>query len=119
MHDEATPEYKSVIDQMTAGQEFLWDNFGVIPKVGWQIDSHGHAPSTPSLFSMLGLDTLITSKIGDEVKADLTKNSNLNLVWQGHKIGENMEKHRILLHPTPNNFHIDFPFGFVTEEEFH
>lgn len=119
MHDEATPEYQSVIDQMTAGQEYLFENFGIIPQVGWQIDSHGHSAVTPSLFSMLGIDTVISTKIGASEKSVLTKGRQMNFIWEGHQISDEMEKYSVLMHPTPENFNIDFPFGFISKEEFH
>jgi alpha-mannosidase len=38
MHDEANPDFVSMIDQTTLGHRFLRDEFGVFPTTQWQID---------------------------------------------------------------------------------
>lgn len=37
MHDEAGTHYLDMIDQTTLGHQYLLQQFGVAPKVGWQI----------------------------------------------------------------------------------
>lgn len=37
MHDEAATHYVAMIDQTTLGHRKLWEEFGVFPKIGWQI----------------------------------------------------------------------------------
>jgi len=38
MHDEANPDYVSMIDQTTVGHRWLQETLGVTPKATWQID---------------------------------------------------------------------------------
>lgn len=35
MHDEACPHYEDMINNMMAGHEFVFKEFGVRPRVGW------------------------------------------------------------------------------------
>lgn len=37
MNDEASVHYEATIDQFTEGHRFLLEEFGVVPKIGWQI----------------------------------------------------------------------------------
>lgn len=43
MHDEASPHYIDMIDQTTLGHSFIRNEFGQVPRVGWQIDPFGHS----------------------------------------------------------------------------
>jgi hypothetical protein len=44
MHDEANTHYLDMIDQTTLGHQFILQEFGVTPKIGWQVsaDGNGH-----------------------------------------------------------------------------
>ncbi len=37
MNDEASVHYEATIDQMTEGHNFLLQEFGVTPNIGWQV----------------------------------------------------------------------------------
>jgi hypothetical protein len=37
MNDEANVHYEATIDQLTEGHQFLFQEFGIVPRVGWQI----------------------------------------------------------------------------------
>ncbi len=64
MHDEAAPSYIDMIDQTALGHKFLLKEFGVRPRIGWQIDPFGHSEPQSSLFGTeLGFDGLFFGRL--------------------------------------------------------
>ena len=43
MHDEAATHFMGMIDQTTLGHDFLRQELGYVPSVGWQLDPFGHS----------------------------------------------------------------------------
>lgn len=41
--DEACPNYQDLVLNMHMGHRFLWEEFGVKPKIGWMLDAFGHS----------------------------------------------------------------------------
>lgn len=52
-HDEATPIFVDMLDQVTLGHSFILEQFGegALPKVQWQVDPFGHSAGEAMLFS--------------------------------------------------------------------
>lgn len=51
MHDEAATHFMGMLDQTTLGHEFLAEELGVKPRIGWQLDPFGHSATQASLLS--------------------------------------------------------------------
>lgn len=86
MHDEATPHYIDLIDQTTLGHWFIKDEFGQIPRVGWQIDPFGHSAVQAYLLGAeLGFDSLFFARIDYQDRAKRLKEKKLEVIWQGSK----------------------------------
>jgi alpha-mannosidase len=43
MNDEAAPHYEDQINNMMYGHQFLKDEFGITPTIGWHVDPFGHS----------------------------------------------------------------------------
>ena len=64
MHDEATTHYIGMIDQTTLGHDFLKQELGVIPSIGWQIDPFGHSATQGGLLTTgMGFNALYFGRI--------------------------------------------------------
>ncbi|KAH7577124.1 hypothetical protein JRO89_XS01G0209000 [Xanthoceras sorbifolium] len=112
MHDEATPHYIDLIDQTTLGHRFIKDEFGKLPRVGWQIDPFGHSAVQAYLLGAeLGFDSLFFARIDYQDRAKRLKERTLEVVWRGSKsLGSSSQ---IFTGIFPR--HYDPPDGFTFE----
>jgi len=86
MHDEATPHYIDMIDQTTTGHRFLMEQFGVCPKVGWQIDPFGHSATQAALLSAeVGFVGLFFGRIDYEDLGQRQRNKSCEFVWRASR----------------------------------
>lgn len=82
MEDEAASNYNDAITQLRSGLEFLKDEFNVTPHIGWFLDQFGHSQSHGYLYTQFGYDKLVLGRSHVNLKADLYKNSDLELYWK-------------------------------------
>lgn len=86
MHDEAATHYIDMIDQTTLGHQFLKKEFGVTPRVGWQIDPFGHSAVQAYLLGAeVGFDSLFFARIDYQDREKRMAEKSLEVVWQGSK----------------------------------
>lgn len=81
MHDEACPTYEDMINNHMLGLEFVLKEFGVKPRIGWQVDPFGHSNTNARLFAEMGFDAWF---FGRQDWADYNKrvkNKELEWVW--------------------------------------
>ena len=72
-HDEALNDLYAILDHMTEGHKYLLANFGVRPKIGWQIDTFGHSSLTPMLFPLMGLKGKWHFCLGPGLRSDFLR----------------------------------------------
>lgn len=63
MPDEAVADYEAVIDSMTLGLQFIFNEFGVLPTVGFQVDPFGASTSFAWISNQLGFSAHVISRI--------------------------------------------------------
>uniref|UniRef100_A0A5B7CBJ8 Alpha-mannosidase n=1 Tax=Davidia involucrata TaxID=16924 RepID=A0A5B7CBJ8_DAVIN len=86
MHDEATPHYIDMIDQTTLGHRFIKEEFGLTPRIGWQIDPFGHSAVQAYLLGAeVGFDSFFFGRIDYQDRAKRKNEKSLEVVWQGSK----------------------------------
>ncbi|RLN90090.1 hypothetical protein BBJ28_00023468, partial [Nothophytophthora sp. Chile5] len=86
MHDEATPHYIAMVDQTAYGHKLLMEEFGISPRIGWQIDPFGHSATQGSLLSQgVGFDALYFARIDYQDYDQRKKNKDLEFIWRPSK----------------------------------
>nr|POE85660.1 putative alpha-mannosidase [Quercus suber] len=105
MHDEAATHYIDMIDQTTLGHRFIKEEFGIVPRIGWQIDPFGHSAVQAYLLGAeLGFDSLFFGRIDYQDRAKRINEKSLEFVWQGSKsLGSSAQNGRVdALYSTPS-----------------
>ena len=82
MHDESTPHYEDMINNMLIGHEFLQKEFNVKPNIGWHVDPFGHSSANPRLFADMGLKAWWFARIDSQDKEKRLKDKSLNYLWR-------------------------------------
>uniref|UniRef100_A0A0E0J2I3 Alpha-mannosidase n=1 Tax=Oryza nivara TaxID=4536 RepID=A0A0E0J2I3_ORYNI len=86
MHDEATVHYIDMIDQTTLGHRFIKEEFGQIPRIGWQIDPFGHSAVQAYLLGTeVGFDAFYFFRIDYQDRDTRKGTKELEVVWRGSK----------------------------------
>lgn len=95
MHDEAITNYKEMVSNMKLGLDFVYENFGIKPSIGWQIDPFGASASMVSVLHKLGYKKLIGNRISPELKKQMRSNDGYSFYWQGHQVDSNEHDSKI------------------------
>ncbi|GAV59507.1 Glyco_hydro_38 domain-containing protein/Glyco_hydro_38C domain-containing protein/Alpha-mann_mid domain-containing protein [Cephalotus follicularis] len=112
MHDEATTHYIDLIDQTTLGHQFIKEEFGQMPRVGWQIDPFGHSAVQAYLVGAeLGFDSLFFARIDFQDRAKRLNEKSLEVVWRGSRSLSSSAQIFTGIFPR----HYDPPDGFTFE----
>lgn len=82
MHDEACPIYEDMIENMMMGHNFITQNFGVKPRIGWQIDPFGHSNTNARFFAEMGFDAWFFSRIDYQDKNKRMNDLEMEWVWR-------------------------------------
>jgi hypothetical protein len=95
MHDEATTNYKEMISNIKLGLDFVHENFGVKPSIGWQIDPFGASASTVSILHKLGYKKLVHNRVDNKIKIQMRNSDGFSFNWQGHQVDPNERDSKI------------------------
>ena len=61
---------------------FLKNEFGVKPKIGWQLDPFGHSAVTAELFGEFGLETMVFARINEQEFEQRKIKKDLQFIWK-------------------------------------
>ena len=83
MHDEGAAHYVDMVDQTTLGHKFIFDQFGVQPTIGWQIDPFGHSATQAALLSAeVGFDALFFARIDFQDRNRRLATKETEYIWR-------------------------------------
>ena len=81
MHDEACPTYEDMINNMMLGHDFILKEFGVKPRIGWQVDPFGHSNANARIFAEMGFDALFFGRLDYQDKEKRLNEKALEWIW--------------------------------------
>ena len=112
INDEATPLYYNIADQIRIGHQFLLEEFGILPKTGWYIDSFGHSAGNAHVLAQLNFDYLVLGRMHVDFLDVMKNNHKTEFYWE--PFGKNNSNKKILTHVLP--LHYGYTF-FLTDLE--
>ncbi|KAH3763717.1 lysosomal alpha-mannosidase [Pelomyxa schiedti] len=81
MADEGIVTHEAVVNDMTEGHLYLFDELGVVPKVAWQIDPFGASDTIAALFKMMGLENEVHMRIDWRLRDEMKIQRTLEFIW--------------------------------------
>lgn len=64
------------------GHRFLWEEFGVKPKIGWMIDAFGHSQANTAMFADFGFEALFFSRMSGDERKKMQENNKSIFIWE-------------------------------------
>lgn len=81
MEDSAACNYNDAITQLRYGLEFVNNEFGIIPHIGWFLDQFGHSSSHGNIYSQFDFDYVVINRISKINKTQLFIKKDLEHYW--------------------------------------
>ena len=79
--DEATTNYSDILRNFEVAHDFLKQEFGVVPKVGWQLDPFGHSAANAELFAQMGMEAMFFARINGPEKDERKAKQDMEFIW--------------------------------------
>ena len=79
--DEATTNYADILRNFEVAHDFLKSEFGVTPKIGWQLDPFGHSAANALLFAQMGMEAIFFARVNEQVHEIRTQDRDMQFIW--------------------------------------
>ena len=63
------------------GHAFLQEEFGIKPKIAWQLDPFGHSAAHAELLSELGFETMVFARMNEQEAKHRKLEQDLQFIW--------------------------------------
>ncbi len=81
-NDEATPYYEDIMENFKIGNRWLYQEFGIIPTIGWQVDSFGTSATHAILLAQTGYEAIFFSRLDYLDRNYRRGNQTLEFIWK-------------------------------------
>ena len=79
--DEATTNYADILRNFEAAHDFLYEEFGITPTIGMQLDPFGHSAVNARLMAEMGMEAMFMGRINEDDKRERMDSQNMEWVW--------------------------------------
>ena len=97
-NDEANPSYHDIADQIRVGLQFLLEEFSVVPKTAWFIDSFGHSAGNAYMMSRLNYENLVLGRMHVDYLELIKERKIVEFNWVPFDLNRNIFTHIMPLH---------------------
>ena len=80
--DEACTNYSDVLRNFEEGHEFLRSEFGIVPKIVWQLDPFGHSSGMADLFAEIGFEATFFARMNPREAKIRAAEQDLEFIWK-------------------------------------
>ena len=115
MHDEACTHYEDMINNMYLGHQWLLNEFGVTPRIGWQVDPFGHSSANPRLFAEMGFEAWFFGRLDHQDREKRISEKAMEFIWQPFTSHLNNSA-QIFTHAMVGNYF--YPLGMWWDDRF-
>eukprot|EP01080_Neovahlkampfia_damariscottae_P000459 gene459-6870_t len=117
MNDDACPTYSSIIDQISLGNQWLHKEFGIIPRIGWQIDPFGLSSVMAGIYKRMGFKYHVIARIDYQLKNRLRENKQMEFIWRTSKNSNKTDIFTHILYDSyctfsPVDWEGSYPWGY-------
>ena len=102
--DEATTNYADVLRNFEGAHDFLRTEFGVTPRVAWQLDPFGHSAVMASLAADMGMEAMFFARINKDKFDELGASEDLEFIWKPAFASNEIFAHALHDHYNPPEF---------------
>ena len=94
--------------QMYIGHQFLKKEFGVVPRIGWMLDSFGHSAANAALFADFGFDAVYFTRLDETEREKWSyKDKHMTFIWR--PLSKHMGSQKEILAGVYNREDYDYP----------
>ena len=117
--DEACPDYADMLRNFEQAHDWIWQEFGTRPTIGWQLDAFGHSAANARIMAELGLEAVVFARMNEQEKDQRKRDRELQFIWQPDFVGDEddgTESKSIFAHCLYGHYE---PPKFIDQKWFH